>query len=188
MNTPAHLIFGAAAFARPDKPKVTAAAIAGSLMPDLSLYFMSAWSLFIIGNSPSYVFDTQYFSDEWQSIFAIDNSFFLWGLILMIGLWMKRDWLWAFAGSGLLHISFDFVLHNDDARQHFWPISDWLFFSPFSYWDRDHHGVLIGGMEAAIVLVLGLVLIRRFGWSKMSILFGIVTLLELAPVLMFSGM
>jgi hypothetical protein len=33
MNTPAHLIFGLAAFGKVDAPKVTAAAFAGVLVP-----------------------------------------------------------------------------------------------------------------------------------------------------------
>lgn len=188
MNTPAHLIFGAAAFARPDKPKVTAAAIIGGLMPDLSLYLLCAWSLFIVGNEPSYVFDVQYFSAQWQAVFAVDNSFVLWGCLLAIGLWSKRHWLWAFAGSGLIHLLFDFLLHHDDARRHFWPLSDWVFVSPFSYWDRHHHGTLIGGLEMAAVAVLTLLLFRRFGWSKTAVFFGFIALLELAPILMFGAM
>ena len=38
MNTPAHLLFGVAAFGKPDRRGVTAAALGGSLIPDLSLY------------------------------------------------------------------------------------------------------------------------------------------------------
>ena len=75
MNTPAHMIFGAAAFDHPNKPKVTIAAIIGGLIPDFSLYLMVYWSYFFLGNNPDYIFNVQYYSLRWQSIVAIDNSF-----------------------------------------------------------------------------------------------------------------
>ena len=80
MNTPAHLIFGAAAFARPDAWKVTTAALFGALLPDLSLYVLCIWHLFILGMSPEVVFGKLYFSDGWVRIFRADNSFVLWGI------------------------------------------------------------------------------------------------------------
>ena len=49
MNTPAHLIFAAAAFAKPDVPSRSWAALLGALAPDLSLYVMSIWSLYVMG-------------------------------------------------------------------------------------------------------------------------------------------
>lgn len=188
MNTPAHLIFGAAIFARPNKPKVNAAAIIGGLFPDFSLYFLVFWSRFISQNDFSYIFDVQYFSTAWQAVFAIDNSFILWGLILAFGLWQRRDWIWVLAGSALIHLVFDFLLHNDDARRHFWPISDWVFVSPFSYWDRNHHGNIIGLLELGVVFIMMLVLFRRFKWSRMSVVLGLVALAEFAPAIMFRAM
>lgn len=41
MNTPAHLIIGLAAFGKPGAPRVTAAALAGAMIPDLSLYLLA---------------------------------------------------------------------------------------------------------------------------------------------------
>ena len=79
MNTPAHIIFGAAVFAHTNKPKLTMAAIIGGLIPDLSLYLMVFWSYFFLGNNPDYIFNVQYYSLKWQSIFVIDNSFFCLG-------------------------------------------------------------------------------------------------------------
>ncbi|MDA7966387.1 MAG: cobalamin biosynthesis protein CobQ, partial [Ruegeria sp.] len=85
MNTPAHLLIGAAVFARPAKGRILAAALVGSLLPDLSLYVMAGVSLFILNIPEQVVFDQLYFSPAWQTVFAIDNSFFLWGLVLGLG-------------------------------------------------------------------------------------------------------
>ena len=185
MNTPAHLIIAAAALASPKKPKVTGAAIVGALIPDLSLYILAAWSMFVQGNSAHYVFDTQYFSAEWQSIFAVDNSFVVWGLLIAIGFLLKKNWLWAFGIAGFLHLCCDFPLHHDDARQHFWPVSDWVFISPFSYWDHNHHGGLIGGIEIGLCLVLLILLWRRFKTRLARVIIILTALLQVAPGLMF---
>ncbi len=162
MNSPTHILLGAAVFGKPGHSKITTAAILGAILPDLSLYAMAGYSLFIAGNSPGYVFGYQYFSSEWQNVFRIDNSAFVWGILLAAGLLMSRSWLVAFAGSGLLHIATDFPLHHDDARQHFWPVSDWVFESPISYWDSNHFGETIAMLEAALCLVLMIVLLIRF--------------------------
>lgn len=186
MNTPVHLVIAAAAFAKPNKPKVTWAALAGGLIPDFSLYALAAWSLFIQGNSTDYVFQTQYFSDAWQGVFAVDNSFFVWVLVIAVGIWMKKHWLWALGGAGFLHLCLDFPLHHDDARPHFWPLSDWVFESPFSYWDQDHYGDLIGLLELGLCLVLLVVLWRRFKapWVRSMLVFA--ALMQLVPVVIFS--
>ncbi|MCY4333453.1 MAG: cobalamin biosynthesis protein CobQ [Litoreibacter sp.] len=162
MNTPAHLIFGAAAFARPGALNVTLAALAGALAPDLSLYLMAGWHLFVLGTEAQIVFNVLYFSDLWQAIFAVDNSFFVWGGALGFALWLRSPAFIAFAGAGLLHLALDFPLHHDDARAHFWPVTDWRFVSPVSYWDRDHYGGIVGPLEMlASVICLG-ILWRRF--------------------------
>jgi membrane-bound metal-dependent hydrolase YbcI (DUF457 family) len=150
MNTPAHLLIGAAAFARPARGRILAAAVLGSLLPDLSLYMMAGVSLFILGIPEQVVFDQLYFSPAWQTVFAIDNSFFLWGLALVIGLWRKWQVLIVAASAGLLHLAMDFLLHAGDGRPQFWPLSDWVFHSPISYWDSTHHAFWVAPVSIAL--------------------------------------
>lgn len=181
MNTPAHLIFGAAAFARPGERAVNIAALAGSLLPDLSLFVLAGWALYVQGQPAGVVFGQLYFSEAWQGVFAIDNSLPLWGTGLALALWRHHAAATAFAGSGLLHLGLDFVLHNEDARRQFWPISDWMFRSPFSYWDPARYGTVIGPLEVILSVVLLVVLWRRFAGrlARGLILAGAV--LELMP-------
>ena len=188
MNTPAHLLLAAGVFAKPECPKVTTAAIIGGLLPDLSLYVLAITSLFILGNEPDYVFDVQYFSDSWQQIFAIDNSFILWGLLLALAVWLRVGWFIALSGSAVLHLCFDFPLHHDDARQHFWPISNWIFQSPFSYWDSAHHGSIISVFEQTLVLGVLVMLWQRFTSTRMRVFFTTVALIEVAPIVIFGLM
>lgn len=112
---------------------MTAAAIAGALIPDLSLYLMAGWELLIQGTDPEIVFGQMYFSESWQAVFRIDNSFVIWGLLLVAGIMARSAVLFALCGAALLHLALDFPLHNDDARAHFWPLTNWKFISPVSY-------------------------------------------------------
>ena len=161
MNTPAHLIFGMAAFAKRDQPKVTAAALAGALIPDLSLYLMAGVSLFVLQIDPNVVFGELYFSDAWQAVFRVDNSFVVWGILLAIALWRRAVWGIALTGAALLHIGLDFPLHHDDGRAHFWPLTSWIFESPVSYWDLGHHARIVAPIEITLSLLFCLVLFRR---------------------------
>jgi len=171
MNTPAHLLIGTAAFGRAGQPRVTAAAMLGAIAPDLSLYLMTAWSVFVLGVSPDTVFREFYFSAEWQMVFAVDNSFILWGIGFAGALWAGHAALRAFCGAGLLHLACDFPLHNDDARMHFWPATDWVFHSPVSYWDNRYYGGVVGTLELILSFALCLALWRRFDnrWARGAI-------------------
>jgi len=185
MNTPAHLIFAAAAFARPDAPKRNAAVLAGALVPDLSLYVLAAWALFVMGQSPDHVFGVLYFSENWQQVFRIDNSFLIWGAALAVCWW--RGWTAGvlFTLSALLHLALDFPLHHDDGRAHFWPLTTWVFQSPLSYWDPAHHGRLIGALEIALSLFFCGLLWRRFASPVMRAVISFAMLTQLLPGLVW---
>ena len=186
MNTPAHLIFAAAAFARPGEKRANIAVLLGALAPDISLYVMAGVSLFILGIPARIVFDELYYSPAWQQVFAIDNSFVLWGFALAVALWAGSRVVTVFCAAALLHLAFDFPLHNHDARQHFWPITDWVFVSPFSYWDSHHHGALIGWIETLACFGLLVVLWLRFRERVTRGLIAGVGLFQLAPVVLWS--
>jgi len=171
MNTPAHLVVGVALCSRRGVPKTGWMAALGSLLPDLSLYILAGVSLFVLQIPPQRVFDELYFSDGWQAVFAVDNSIVIWGLVLVIALFRRSDTFSAFAAAGLLHVVTDFFLHNDDARPHFWPISDWVFQSPVSYWDSAHHAALVAPVTTLIVLLSAYVIWTR--WPTLSIRIGL---------------
>ncbi len=164
--------------------KVCLAAVFGSLLPDLSLYLLAGWAMLVQGLSAQTVFGQLYFSPSWQAVFAIDNSFILWGVLMSFALWAGRAALIAFAGAGCLHLVFDFLFHNDDARRHFWPVTDWVFHSPVSYWDPMHHGAVIGTLEIIGCLVLAVVLWRRFsGWRARAMIAALAALQSLPGIM-----
>lgn len=162
MNTPAHLIFGTAVFGKALPKGTYWAALAGAFAPDLSLYAMVSVAIWVMNIPPRIVFNEYYYSDAWQSVFAVDNSFILWGLLFVLAAWRKWPYFIAFAGAGLLHVALDFPLHTHDARMHFWPLSDWVFISPLSYWDNTAHAGVIGPMALFASGIFAYVLWQRF--------------------------
>lgn len=169
MNTPAHLLLGAAMFARPGTTRLLIAAFAGAALPDVSLYLMAGTALFVLGIPPGVVFNDLYFSDAWQTVFAIDNSFVVWGVLLAVALWRKVPWAVALTGAAVLHLCLDFPLHHDDGRPHFWPLSGWVFESPLSYWDRAQGAMWIAPLEAALAIAAGVAL-----WVRKVPLWGMI--------------
>ena len=188
MNTPAHLIFGMTVFGKAGRPAVTGAALAGAMIPDLSLYLMAGWHLQVLGTAPDVVFGALYFSDAWQSIFRIDNSMILWGIALVLGVMWRSPVMIALCGAALLHLGLDFLLHHDDGRAHFWPITDWIFMSPVSYWDGDHYGNIVGPLEIAASLLCCVLLWRRFTGKGLRVLIVALGVMEFAPVIVFTIM
>ncbi|MEM6940197.1 MAG: cobalamin biosynthesis protein CobQ [Pseudomonadota bacterium] len=188
MNTPAHLLLGAAAFSgRHADRRLIWAGMIGGLLPDVSLYVLAGVSLLVLRIPPQVVFDELYFSDLWQSIFAIDNSFFVWGLLCALSLWRRIDWAVALTAAALLHLALDFPLHHDDGRPHFWPLSAWVFESPVSYWDRGHYAMYVAPVETLLSAACALWLwAQRPGWL-LSLVIGILVLAQLrvATVWMF---
>jgi len=185
MNTPAHLIFGMAAFGKPLSSRVTLAALFGAMAPDLSLYVMAGVSLFILGIDANVVFGELYFSEAWQLVFKIDNSFILWGIGLGAALWFRSAWAIAMCGAALLHLGLDFPLHHDDGRAHFWPLSNWIFESPVSYWDRNHFASIVAPIEGILVVGAGLWMWPRFRQIWERVLIAVLLVLQVFPVFMW---
>ena len=175
-------------YVRRDTPKLLGIALLGGLAPDLSLYLMVFWARLINGFSFETIFDQKYFSDEWQSVFSIDNSFIVWGAILLMGILLSRHWIKILAAGALTHLVFDILLHHDDGRAHFWPVSDWVFVSPVSYWDPRHYGNIVGPIEIALVAIMVFILWRRFSPNLWVYAIAALGLLQIMPAIVFSLM
>jgi hypothetical protein len=188
MQTPAHLIFGMTAFGKAHQPAVTVAAFVGALIPDLSLYLMAGTHLFILGTPPDVVFGELYFSRDWHNIFRIDNSFVLWGIAFGIAFMLRNTVAMALCGAALLHLVLDFPLHHDDGRAHFWPISDWIFASPVSYWDMQHHAGWVIPAELVAAVACCVLFWRRHVDRRMRAFVLVLGAAQLVPVIGFAIM
>ncbi|PQO23157.1 cobalamin biosynthesis protein CobQ [Rhodobacteraceae bacterium WD3A24] len=145
MNTPAHIALSLAVLGRRAGAGETAAILVGALAPDAMLYAAH--------------FDMQA-GGAVTALTPVFNALPVWSGVLVLGLALRRPWLWLLAASALLHIGFDLPLHAEDARAHLWPLADWRFYSPVSFWDVDHHGRIAGITEGVLVAVCLIVLWR----------------------------
>lgn len=165
MNTQAHLLLGAALLGRRDKPSRNTAAVLGSLAPDVTMFAMVGWQGWVLGRTSSQIFREDYYSPFWQEVFAISNSLIVFAVIAAVGAVIRRPWFLIFGLAALLHVLVDIPLHVDDGHPPFWPLSDWIFASPYSYWDQRHGAGIIAPAEFALCSVLALwLLFRHRSW------------------------
>ena len=188
MNTPSHMLIGAALFGRPASKRQTLAAALGGLAPDLPAIFLVAYALRIKGDTPQHVFGTLYFSSDWQAIMAPSHAFPIWGGALIVALWLRHEIATAFLASGLFHAICDFCLHHDDPHRHFWPLTDWRFASPFSYWDPAHYGHLFVPFEMLLsaIAIFWLLTRHRGLWLRVAV--GLVAVAYAGQFVMFALM
>lgn len=183
MMTQTHILVAGAGFTRPGQPWRNAAALLGGFLPDAALYSLFFWAR-MDGISPGEIFGERYWSPAWQAAMSPGNSVFVWLAVLAAGWWLSKQErftvpgiaLIAMSGAALAHIALDFPLHHDDGHTHLWPLTNWKFASPVSYWDPDHYGMYVRPVEFALGIACLLVLYRRFSarWVRALCVVGIV--------------
>ncbi len=152
-------------------PKVAWAGAAGGLLPDLPMLAIVGF-LRATGHDFSEIFGKLYWEHWWQVANAIGHNFILWSVVCIIG-WSLRDnanparretgtLTFALGGSALVHSAIDFLVHRNDAHMHFWPFTEWRFVSPVSYWDPAFYGTQFSLFEAALGLLMAILLFRKF--------------------------
>jgi hypothetical protein len=94
-----------------------------------------------------------------------------------------------------MHVVVDFFVHADDAYKHFWPLTNWRFFSPVSYYDSNYYGQWFGILESVLYITLLLGLTKQYyRLSKPGIkivfviawLWGIVSTIGTIAILIYS--
>ncbi|MEO1474900.1 MAG: cobalamin biosynthesis protein CobQ [Pseudomonadota bacterium] len=191
--TQTHLLIAATLFAKPGRTRRNASTIAGALAPDAAIFVLFAWAV-AAGIPQETLWRETYWTEPWQSLTAAGNSFPLYMAGLLAGFalvapddgrprWQTLPVLFCLAA--LTHLLGDFPLHNDDAHQHLWPLSDWRFYSPVSYWDRDHYAGVVAPLETLLGLMLCVVLFRRFRALWVRIVLGTCFMAYLAVPLFF---
>ncbi len=173
MNTPAHLLINLAVLSsrRIDSGRLHSYGLAillGALLPDVFMFIFYGYEKFILGTHEQEIWRIKYFLPFWQNIFDLFNSIPLIAVAFLIGLYRKSLFLQALTLSMLFHCLLDFPLHNDDAHRHFFPLSDWRFISPFSYWDSSHYGQYFLFIEVFLSFIAGLYLLvtHNVRWVK----------------------
>ncbi len=159
MNTPAHAIINLLLFKRSVRESYPYVIIFGAVLPDVSMFVFYIWAK--LKHLPEKeIWSEAYYLPNWQALFDSFHSF-----PLLLTAWCvawrlnAKAWMVFFA-SMLLHSVFDFPVHHDDAHRHFYPLSEFRFSSPISYWDPEHYGLIVGGIEFLVMLIGGFWLFR----------------------------
>ncbi len=161
VNTQTHILVGAALLMRPGGRARNAAVFAGALIPDLAIYLMygnAKWT----GLSEHAIWSELFVSPAWQGWITVANSIPIYAALVLLALAKGWMMLTVFSLAALAHIALDFFVHHDDAHRHFWPISDWRFASPLSYWDPAYYGTWVSFAEFGLGAALAALLWRRF--------------------------
>ena len=160
-----------------DAPKRNIAVLAGSLIPDMFIYVAAIWLTVFAGVTHEELWDDIYFQDPMQTWGAIFNSLPLYATLAAIGVVFRQTTLGKltllFGLAAIIHILTDLPVHADDAHRHFWPVSDWRFYSPVSYWDKNYHAPWVMIVETALVLGSITILWRRFSARWVRLVLGL---------------
>lgn len=169
MNTPAHAVASLLILGDEERPETGLPLVIGALLPDLPIVVFYAYQKLWRGMPEDWIWSQGYRLSSWQAFFDVFNSLPL----ILIGLLAARALgsirLTAFFASMGIHVLGDLPLHHDDAHRHLFPVSDWRFESPVSYWDPAHYGLFVAPFEALLVFAGGLFLIRRHSARRMRL-------------------
>ncbi len=153
MQTHGHYVLNLALLGKTIAPKHNIAITIGAILPDIPIFIFYIISKYMYNMSEAKIWEEAYYEPIWQNIIATSHSIPI-ALIGFLICW-RLDWKWGaiLCVSMVFHCLLDLPVHNDDAHRHFYPFSDYRFYSPVSYWDINHHAKIVAGVEAALVLI-----------------------------------
>lgn len=179
MITSTHALLSLAVLSKRGEKAKNWSVLAGALIPDLAIFLWAPYQKFINGVSGEEMWRVLYFEPPMQNLIAWFNSIPIYAALAAIGFAARgKTWgslMLAFALAALIHIATDMPVHAADAYRHFWPLSDWRFYSPFSYWDHNHHANWVGKFDIAIALISAAVLWARFPRRPVKITLSIIS-------------
>ena len=158
MDTGAHIICNLVVQSRSSESRVFVAVLIGATLPDLPIMLFYAWESLVMNSAEPEIWSELYFKPGWQNFFDTFNSLPLIAVLLALGVYFKKQLISVLALSMALHVLLDLPFHHDDAHRHFFPFSDWRYFSPISYWDPKYHGDVMHIVQITIVII-GLVVL-----------------------------
>ena len=165
MNTPAHAIFNLLVLRGAGKAgarnELILPVAVGAVLPDLPMVWFYFYQRVLVGLPEQVIWGEAYYRD-WQVVFDLFNSLPLLAVLSVGAFLLGARRLGFLAASMGIHSLADLPLHNDDAHRHLYPLSDWRFESPISYWDPSHYGLWIALAEIVMVSGGGLYLLRGY--------------------------
>jgi len=185
MQTPSHAILNLVCFSQTQRSELIPVIVAGALLPDLPMFVMYFWAKGIRRQSEQQIWEEIYWSDFWQTWVALFHSIPLAVLGAIAATLLHQSALQVLFISMVLHSLGDLPVHNDDAHRHFFPLTNYRFISPVSYWDRRHYGAIVAPVEKLLVLAASLYLWPSVNSPMTQFFLIIVNLLNLSSTLYF---
>lgn len=189
MNSPTHSLLALAMLSKKGHSNRNWAIFIGSIVPDIAIYIWAPYQRFIKGVSGEEMWRKLYFEPPMQNLIAYFNSIPIYAVLAALG-YFARTQLWGkllmvFSFAALIHMATDLPVHGHDAYRHFWPLSDWRYYSDFSYYEQDLHAGWVSLIEAFIALTSIVVLWKRFPKLWVKITLGFLAFLYLALQIIF---
>ncbi len=164
----------------PNDPEAASGLLAGSAAPDVPLALLSlgyvADRRYLRPHLPdktrcSPTYNALYFNNPWwiaahNSLHAPLPLF----VLALLGIVLRRRWLFWFAVGCGLHTAVDIFTHADDGPVLLFPL-DWQkrFHSPISYWDPKFGGRTFRLIEHLLdLLLLGILIVQRVNAKRES--------------------
>ena len=162
MTTQSHAILNIAFLSKRGQPSLHPYAFLGAVIPDIPIFIFFAVETLIFQTSQREMWGSRYFMEAWQNFFDVFNAVPLILILLGIGYYlMHSERVTIVAWSMLIHCVFDFLTHHDDGHHHLFPLSDFIFASPISYWDSSHHAGVFRVVECVVILAASVYLFPR---------------------------
>ena len=180
MNTPGHYILNLALLGKTIAPRDNVAIAIGAILPDVPIFVFYLVAKYIYKMPEGKIWSEAYYEPVWQNLVALFHSIPL-ALIGAVAFYLLDGELGVILCISMVcHSLLDLPVHNDDAHRHFFPLSNYRFISPFSYWDTNHYGRTVAFIEIALVIAVNPIVIGLLNspWTK-----GIVIAIDLFYVL-----
>ena len=149
MTSPGHIVLSLVAL-KPLRWPAPAIA-AGAVIPDAALWIFYGTQRFVLGHPEWHIWGPAYRSPAWRAFLDAGHSLPLVALGMLLAAWRRVRWAVALFASMAIHALLDLLLHYDDAHRHLFPLLDWRFRSPVSYWDPNRYGQLVMPLEAGLI-------------------------------------
>lgn len=153
MNTPSHAVLNLFLLGKEKIPVANLPIFIGAILPDIPIFVFYVWAKLIARLPEQQIWSVTYYEPFWQNVVAIFHSIPLallgWLIAYKFG-WQSMQLLCI---SMVVHSLLDLPVHHDDAHRHFFPLSNYRFISPISYWDTKHYGKIVSLFELSFTLL-----------------------------------